>query len=41
MNGETISGMTMDITDKKKAQNEIKKSLQSQRYASKRNSSQG
>jgi PAS domain S-box-containing protein len=27
-NGETISGMTMDITDKRKAQNEIKKSLQ-------------
>jgi PAS domain S-box-containing protein len=26
-NGETISGMTMDITDKKKAQNQIKKSL--------------
>jgi two-component sensor histidine kinase len=28
MNGETISGMTMDITDKKKAQTQIKKSLQ-------------
>jgi PAS domain S-box-containing protein len=27
-NGETISGMTMYITDKRKAQNEIKKSLQ-------------
>lgn len=27
-NGETISSMTMDITDKRKAQNEIKKSLQ-------------
>jgi PAS domain S-box-containing protein len=27
MNGETISGMTMDITDKKKAQNQIKRSL--------------
>ena len=26
-NGETISGMTMDITDKRKAENEIKRSL--------------
>ena len=26
-NGETVSGMTMDITDNKKAQNQIKRSL--------------
>ena len=26
-NGETISGMIMDITDKRKAENEIKRSL--------------
>jgi hypothetical protein len=28
MNGETISGMTMDLTDQKKAQNQIKRSLE-------------